>query len=276
MHLVEANGAKIPAIGFGTWELRGGQAQAMVEAALEMGYRHIDTAQMYGNEAAVGAALRASGLPRETIFLTTKIWPEQFRTGCLQRAAEESLRRLGVEQVDLLLLHWPNPDVPLRETMGALNEVVERGQTRHAGVSNFTTRLLDEAISLSATKLVANQVEYHPYLDQGRVLAKLRASGMALTAYCPLARGRFFAEPVVEAIAKRHGRTPGQIGLRWLVQQEGVIAIPRSSKPDHARLNLEVFDFTLSEEEMRQIAGLARPDGRMVAAAGFAPQWDAA
>lgn len=276
MHLVEANGARIPAIGFGTWELRGGQAQAMVEAALEMGYRHIDTAQMYGNEAAVGAGIRASGLKRDEIFVTTKIWPDQFRAGSFQRAAEESLRKLGLDRVDLLLLHWPNPEVPLRETMGALNEVIERGLARHPGVSNFTTRLLDEAVALSATPLVANQVEYHPYLDQGPVLAKLRANGMALTAYCPLARGRFFEEPVVQVIARRHGRTPGQVGLRWLVQQDGVIAIPRSSRPEHARLNLAVSDFALSAEEMRRIAGLARPDGRMVQAAGFAPAWDAA
>lgn len=276
MHLVEANGARIPAIGFGTWELRGREAQAMVEAALEMGYRHIDTAQMYGNEAEVGAAIRASGVPREEIFLTTKIWPEQFRAGDFRRAVGESIGRLGVDRVDLLLLHWPNPAVPLRETMEALDEVVEKGLARHGGVSNFTTRLLDEATALARTPLAVNQVEYHPYLDQGPVLGKLRAHGMALTAYCPLARGRFFEEPVVQEIARRHGRTPGQVGLRWLVQQEGVVAIPRSSKPEHARLNLAVFDFDLSAEEMNRIAALARRDGRMVAATGFAPEWDAA
>jgi len=276
MHKVDANGAAIPALGFGTWQLSGDTARRMVEAALAMGYRHVDTAQMYGNEAEVGAALRGSGLRRGELFVTTKVWPDRFRAGDLQRSAEESLARLGLDQVDLLLLHWPSPTVPLAETMEALNDVAARGWARHLGVSNFTTALLDEAIRLSERPLATNQVEYHPFLRQEAVLTACRRHGMALTAYCPLARGRVFSDPTLARIAQRHGRTPGQVALRWLVQQEGVVAIPRSSSPEHARANFALFDFALDEQEMDEIAALAAPQGRIADIAGLAPAWDSA
>ncbi len=274
MHNVEAHGARIPALGFGTWELRDGLAVRLVEAALEIGYRHIDTAQVYENEREVGTAIRTSGIDRAEIFLTTKVWPDRFRQGDLQRSVEESLDRLGLEAVDLLLLHWPNPAVPLAETMDALNDARARGMTRHIGVSNFPSRLMEEAIRLSAAPLVTNQVEYHPFLSQNRVLAACRAAGMALTAYCPLARGRVFGDPVIERIAARHRKSPAQVALRWLVQQEGVVAIPRSSKPEHARANFEIWDFALDEQEMRAISALGSPAGRIVDIAGLAPEWD--
>ncbi len=274
MHEVEAHGARIPALGFGTWQLSGDVARSMVETALEIGYRHIDTAQMYGNEAEVGAAIRESGVPREEIFLTTKVWPDKFRKGVFQRSVEESLRRLGLPSVDLLLLHWPNAEVPLSETMGALDEVRERGWAKHVGISNFTTRLIDEALACARSPLVTDQVEYHPFLSQAAVLEKLRGNGMALTAYCPLARGKIFGNPTLEGIAKRHDKSVGQVALRWLVQQPGVIAIPRSSKPEHARANWAIFDFALSDEEMNEIAALGAPGGRVVDVAGVAPAWD--
>ncbi len=274
MHNVEAHGARIPALGFGTWELRDGLAVRLVEAALEIGYRHVDTAQMYENEREVGTAIRTSGIDRAEIFLTTKVWPDRFREGDLQRSVEESLDRLGLEAVDLLLLHWPNPAVPLAETMAALNDARARGMTRHIGISNFPSRLMQEAIRLSAAPLVTNQVEYHPFLSQNRVLAACRAAGMALTAYCPLARGRVFGDPVIERIAARHRKSPAQVALRWLVQQEGVVAIPRSSKPEHARANFEIWDFALDEAEMRAISALGSPAGRIVDIAGLAPAWD--
>jgi 2,5-diketo-D-gluconate reductase B len=276
MHKVDANGAAVPALGFGTWQLSGDTARRMVEAALAMGYRHVDTAQMYGNEAEVGAALRGSGLPRGELFVTTKVWPDRFRAGDLQRSVEESLGRLGLDQVDLLLLHWPSPTVPLAETMGALNDAAARGWARHVGVSNFTTALLDEAIRLSERPLATNQVEYHPFLRQEAVLEACRRHGMALTAYCPLARGRVFSDPALARIAQRHGRTPGQVALRWLVQQEGVVAIPRSSSPEHARANFTHFDFALDGQEMAEIAALADPQGRIADIAGLAPAWDSA
>jgi len=274
VHNVEAHGARIPALGFGTWELRDGLAVRLVEAALAIGYRHIDTAQMYENEREVGTAIRTSGIDRAEIFLTTKVWPDRFRQGDLQRSVEESLQRLGLEAVDLLLLHWPNPAVPLAETIDALNDARARGMTRHIGVSNFPSRLMEEAIRLSAAPLVTNQVEYHPFLTQKRVLAACRGAGMALTAYCPLARGRVFGDPVIARIAARHRKSPAQIALRWLVQQEGVVAIPRSSKPEHARANFEIWDFALAVEEMRAISALGSPSGRIVDIAGLAPEWD--
>jgi diketogulonate reductase-like aldo/keto reductase len=275
MHSVTANGADIPALGFGTWELRGSTAQRLVEAALRLGYRHLDTAQMYGNEAEVGAGLRASGLPRGEAFVTTKIWPDRFRAGDLERSVDESLRRLRLDAVDLLLLHWPSREVPLPETMAALNRVHAAGKARHIGISNFTTAMIEEAVRLSAAPLVTNQVEYHPMLSQRAVLESCRRHGMALTAYCPLARGRVFHDPTLRRIAERHGRGAGQIALRWLVQQQGVVAIPRSSSEEHARSNLAVFDFALSGAEMAEIAALGAPAGRVVDVAGVAPRWDA-
>ncbi len=275
MHSVEAHGARIPVLGFGTWELRDGLAVRMVEAALEIGYRHIDTAQMYENEREVGTAIRTSGIDRREIFLTTKVWPDRFREGDLQRSVEDSLGRLGLDTVDLLLLHWPNPSVPLAETIAALNDARARGMTRHIGISNFPTRLMREALRLSEAPLVTNQVEYHPFLSQKRVLRACREAGMALTAYCPLARGRVFGDPVIERIAARHRKSPAQVALRWLVQQQGVVAIPRSSKPEHARANFEIWDFALDDREMAEISALAGPGGRIVDIAGLAPDWDA-
>jgi diketogulonate reductase-like aldo/keto reductase len=271
--VIEANGARIPALGLGTWELSGSVAVRIVEYALEVGYRHIDTARMYGNEREVGTAVRNSGLPRGELFVTTKIWPDDFRGGELQRAAADSVERLGFVP-DLLLLHWPNPDVPLAETIGALVDARERGLTRHIGISNFPTASMAEAIRLSPVPLVTNQVEYHPFLSQKRVLAACRAAGMALTAYCPLARGRIFGHPVLRRIGARYGKSEGQVALRWLVQQPMVAALPRSAKPEHVRSNFEIFDFALTPEEMEEVAALADPRGRVVDIAGLAPAWD--
>ena len=273
MIYVEAHGASIPALGFGTFRLEGQAAERMVGTALEIGYRHIDTAQMYGNEAEIGRAIAGSDVARGEIWLTTKIWPDNFRDGALQRAADQGVRRLGTAP-DLLLLHWPNPSVPLAETLRALNEVQRQGLTRHIGISNCTTALIRESVALSEAPLIVNQVEYHPYLRQDAVLAELRRHGMALTAYSPVAQGKVFQDATLQRIAERHGKNPGQVTLRWLIQQDGVTAIPRSSREGNARANFAIFDFALSADEMAEIAGLARPDGRLVNPAGFAPDWD--
>jgi diketogulonate reductase-like aldo/keto reductase len=270
---IEAHGARITALGLGTFRLEGSTAQRMVGYALEIGYRHIDTAQMYGNEAEIGAALASSGVPRDEIWLTTKIWPDNFRDGALQRAAENSVQRLRTVP-DLLLLHWPNPSVPLAETVRALNDAKRRGLARHIGISNFTVALIREAHALSDEPLIVDQVEYQPYLNQDAVREELRAHGMALIAYSPLAHGRVFDDPTLARIGARHGKNPGQVTLRWLIQQDGVAAIPRSSREAHAQANLEIFDFALSETEMAEIAALAQPDGRRVDPAGMAPCWD--
>jgi diketogulonate reductase-like aldo/keto reductase len=276
MHRVSGNGAEIPAIGLGTWTLRDDAATRLVAGALEAGYRHIDTAAAYENEAAVGAGLRASGVARDEIFLTTKVWPTDIAAGDLQRSVEGSLERLGVGRVDLALIHWPSKIVPLAESIAALNDVWARGLARHIGVSNFPVALIEAAVWLSEQPLACNQVEYHPFLDQDRVLAACRKHGLAVVSYCPLARGTELSAqaPVAEAAA-RHGKTPAQVVLRWHVQQDGVAAIPRSSDPGRIRENLEVFDFALEADEMAAIDAL-RPRALRICDFEFSPDWDRA
>lgn len=276
MQTVSANGADIPVLGLGTWTLKGDDCSEMVAKALSEGYRHIDTAIMYDNEGAVGEGLRTGGLARDDYFLTSKVWYTDIGEGDLERAAEASLRRLGIDHLDLFLIHWPNPKIPLQQSIRALNRVRERGLTRHIGVSNFTTALLDEAWSLTEAPLVCNQVEYHPFLDQTKVYAACRAKGMAMTSYCPLGRGGeiFDAEPVARA-AIAHGKSPAQVILRWHIQQDDVIAIPRTSKPERLPENADIFDFTLSGEEMDAITALTSRNAR-ICDYDFSPDWDPA
>ena len=273
-HALTANGANIPAIGLGTWTLDDEAATRLVSEAINVGYRHIDTAAMYQNEAGVGAGLRSSGVPRSEIFLTTKVWYTDIAEGDLQRSVEASLKRLDVDHLDLVLIHWPSPTVPLAESIAALNEVGDRGYARHIGVSNFPVALLEEAVKLSSKPLVCNQVEYHPFLNQDRLLEACRALGIALVSYCPLARGgELAAEPAIAAAAERLDRSPAQIVLRWHVQQIGVAAIPRSSRPERIAENLRVFDFSLSDEEMASISAL-RARGLRICDFEFSPNWD--
>ncbi len=274
-HRVDANGASIPCIGLGTWPLSGEVCIRAVETALASGYRHVDTAKMYGNEREVGEGLRSAGLPRDEVFVTTKVWWEDIAPDALERSAEASLGRLGLDRVDLLLIHWPNSAVPLRDSTAALCRMKRRGLARHVGVSNYPSAMLDAAVALADEPLVVNQVEYHPYLGQDAVRAACRRHDMALTAYCPLGRSGVFEDPVLRSIAGRHGRTVSQVVLRWHVQQPGTIAIPKSGTPKHIVENIAVFDFRLSDDEMAQISSLARPDGRVVDP-DFAPAWDQA
>ncbi|MGK9233571.1 aldo/keto reductase [Inquilinus limosus] len=274
--LVTANGAGIPALGFGTFRMNGPDTVRMVRHVLSLGYRHIDTAQIYGNEAEVGEGLAASGVARNDVFLTTKVWVSNYRRDAFLRSVDESLKKLRTDHVDLLLLHWPNQDVPLAEQIGALNEVRAAGKVRHIGISNMTTALMAEAVSLSDAPLVTNQVEYHPYLDQSAVLAAARKAGMSVTAYYAMADGKVIGDPVIKAIAAHHGRTEAQVVLRWLVQQPGVVALSKTVGEARAAANLAIFDFELSAEEMAAIHALARPDGRLVSPQGLAPEWDAA
>lgn len=274
MQFIEIGGARVPALGLGTWELNGDQCETMVGHALALGYRHIDTAQMYGNETEVGNAIAASPVPRDEIFLTTKIWFENLTPVGVRRATEESLRKLQSDYVDLLLIHWPNPAVSLADTLAAMLALQEEGKTRHIGVSNFPVSLLEEALQGSYAQLLCNQVEYHPYLKQDRLLETLAANQMFLTAYCPLARGHTIAEPTLQTIAANHGKTVGQVVLRWLLDQPRVAAIPRTSNPDRCRENLEIFDFQLSEADTQAIRDL-QGDRRLVNPS-FAPAWDPA
>lgn len=257
-----ANGATIPALGFGTSPMTGGLDPSTVVAALKAGYRHIDTAWKYGTERAVGEAMRAAGVPRSEIFLTTKVSHEYLRADDFAKSVDESLERLGVDYVDLLLVHWPNPEIPLSETMPALAKAKRRGLARHIGVANFNIALLDQALKLCPEPLVALQAEYHPYLDQTKLLNAVRQRGLVYIAYCPLGRGRLFSDPVLTEIGKAHGKSIAQVALRWLHQQS-VASIPRSSNPQRIADNARIFDFALSDEEMRRISALKRPNGRI-------------
>jgi diketogulonate reductase-like aldo/keto reductase len=271
--VVECNGARIPVAGLGTWALRGATAERMVQEALKLGIRHIDTARMYENEREVGAGIRASDVPRGDVFLTTKLLPGELRAADAQRAAEDSLAKLDVGYIDLLLIHWPNPAVPLAETLGVFVDLKRRGMIRHVGVSNFTLEMVDQAVALCAEPIVTNQVEFHPYLDQSRMLAACRRHGMSLTAYSPLAQGKVVRDPAVAEIAAKHGKTAGQAALRWLVQHDGVTVIPRSSKRERLIENASIFDFSLTDAEMRRVSALANNAGRMTSGK-YAPQWD--
>jgi 2,5-diketo-D-gluconate reductase B len=269
---IAAHGAEIPVMGFGTSSL-GNDAAELVAIALRLGYRHLDAARKYGTERGVGDGIRASGVPRAEIFLTTKVSHENLRPAEFARSVETSLRELQVDYVDLLLIHWPNPKIPVADCVGPLAAAKRAGLTRHIGVANFNIKLLEEAIRACPEPLVTNQVECHAYLDQTRMLAALRRHGMALTAHCPLARGRLMGDAVLGEIAHERKKTLAQIALRFLVQQEIVAPIPRSSNPARIAENLDVFDFRLTADEMERIAALKRPNGR-VANPGFAPQWD--
>ena len=272
MQFVEANGARIPAIGLGTWELRGGACARLVEQALKLGYRHIDTAQAYENEREVGEGLRASGTKRNEVFVTTKVWTTHFAPNDLERSVKESLAKLRLSEVDLLLLHWPNPQVPLPETLGALVHVKQLGMARHIGVSNFTVALIDEAVAACPEPLVCDQVEYHPYLDQTKILEACARHGMAAVAYSPVAKGRIRGDETLVRIGQAHGKTAAQVALRWLVQQN-VPAIPRTSKIERLSENIDIFDFALSDDEMRMIFRMGSARGRLTDF-GFAPKWD--
>lgn len=270
---ISAHGATMPVIGYGTMELPQRPAE-LVAAAIRAGYRHIDTARKYGTEQFVGEGIRASGIPRSELFVTTKVTEENAREKDFMRSVETSLKTLGLDHVDLLLVHWPQPKVPFKETLGALAGAKRQGMTRHIGVSNFTLAMLDEAVSVCPEPLVTNQIEYHAYLPQDRMLAALKRHGMILTAYCPVARGKLLSDPVVGEIAMRHNKTPAQICLRWLVQQPGVAAVPRALEESHIVDNLNIFDFALDDDEMRRLFALRSRQIRIADPPERAPKWD--
>ena len=269
----KSHGLEIPKLGFGTSQM--GDCGEIVAYALKLGYRHLDTAWKYKTEKGVGDGIRASGVPRDKIFVTTKVSHEYLRTDDFARMVDESLNNLNLDYVDLLMVHWPSPEkVPLAETMNALAKARRDGKTRHVGVANFNIAMIEDAIRLCPEPIVNVQVEYHPYLDQTKLLAAVRRLGLAMTAYCPLGRGRMISDPMVAAIAHAKGKSVAQVVLRWHLQQPNVIPIPRSSNPQRQAENINVFDFTLSDDEMKRIHALARPGGRIANPVGRAPDWD--
>ena len=243
----------MPALGFGTWPLKGEECRHAVAHALSLGYRHLDTAQGYENETEVGRGMRGAGLRREEIFLVTKIRTSNFRYEQALRSSEESRKKLATPYIDLLLMHWPNPDVPLAETLRAMRKLQADGVIRHIGVSNFSLQLVEQAAQ-EAT-IFCNQVEYHPFLSQRELIAQSRQMDYLLTAYSPLARGKVLSDPLLQRIGAKHGKTVPQIVLRWLIQQ-GLSTIPKAGSDRHRAENFAVFDFALSDEEMRAIDGL--------------------
>jgi len=267
-----ANGANIPLLGLGTWDIRGDVCRRIVEQALRLGYRHVDTAQAYENEREVGEGIRNSGIPRDQLFVTTKVWYTNLAPADVLRSTRESLAKLKLDYVDLLLIHWPNSSVPLDQSIAALCKAKRDGMTKNVGVSNFTTALIDQAVQYSTEPLATNQIEMHPYLDQSKVIAACKANGMSVTAYSPIVRGKAGDDPVLTKIGKARKKSVAQICLRFLVQQ-GVIAIPRTSKVERLTENSEIFDFELTPAEMGEIHGLAKPDGRMISPS-WAPDWD--
>ena len=272
MKVLDIQGSKMPVLGFGTWQLDGKACVGAVRRALDIGYRHIDTAQMYGNETEVGQAIADSGVGRGDIFVTTKVMMENVSATKVKSSTAESLKKLKLDYVDLLLLHWPSKDVPLSETLGAMSELQKAGKTKAVGVSNFPVSLMREAVEKLGFPVACNQVEYHVLLSQESVLGFARTHDIIVTAYSPLARGHLTKHPVLAGIGAKYGKTSAQVALRWLIEQPGVAAIPKASREESIRQNFEIFDFELSAEDLKTIAKL-NGHQRLINPS-WAPAWD--
>jgi 2,5-diketo-D-gluconate reductase B len=274
MKTIDTQGVSIPRLGFGTFRMPGGAAQPVVESALAIGYRHIDSAAMYENEHAVGAALAVSALPREELFITTKAWHDQLTPDALPRAFEASLAKLQLDYVDMYMIHWPARDMNMPATLEALLKLRERGLTRAIGVCNFNLPMLRRAVEEIGAPIAAVQLEYHPYLSQAPTLDYLRHKNIPLTAYAPLAQGRAANDPVLAAIGRKYGATAAQVTIAWLLDQEGLITIPKAGRPESQKANLAAASIHLDDEDRAVIAALPK-DQRFVRPP-FAPDWNAA
>lgn len=261
MKYVKLKGAEVPEIGLGTWQITGDACRKAVEDALELGYRHIDTAQIYGNEEHVGTGIANSNVDRNDVWLTTKIWRTNFHPEDVISSFHESLEKLQTNYVDLLLIHWPSKKIDFKNTLEAMKQLKQEGKVKHIGVSNFTPEQLEEA--QKHADILTNQVEYHPFLTQEDLLEKCRETDTMLTAYSPLARGDVIGNETLQKIGEKYSKSEAQVALRWLVQQENVCAIPKSSTFEHQKSNIEVFDFKLNKNEIREINGLARNDRKV-------------
>jgi 2,5-diketo-D-gluconate reductase B len=274
MFRINMSGTEIPAIGFGTFRMKEPDVVRMVPHVLKLGYRHIDTAQVYLNEAAVGEGIAVSGVPRSEIFLTTKVWVPNFGGDAFVASVDESLVKLRTDYIDLLLLHWPSETVPLAEQIASLNAVRKAGKVRNIGLSNYTVALLKQAVALSETPLATNQIEFHPYLDQTKVYRAARSAGLGVTAYYAMADGTVVGDPVIKAVAERHGKSEAQVVLRWLIQKEGVAVLSKTTSEERAAANFDIFNFRLSAVDVAQLDRLNRPDGRLLNPPKWAPVWD--
>lgn len=262
----------MPVLGLGTWQNDGVIGGRAVRTAIELGYRHIDTAQMYDNEDMVGQAIVETDIERDVLFVTTKVAPGNMDERSVRESCAKSLERLRTDYVDLLLIHWPDDSIPLAETLGAMADLRAKGQVKHIGVSNFSVDLMKEAIHAADFPIFCNQVEYHPYLAQDAVLSFCRKEGIALVAYCPLAQGAVVKDERLYDIGKRHDKSAAQVALRWLIRQRGVAAIPKATRPEHLEENFGVFDFDLTDAEQDAIDAFEK-DRRLINP-GWAPEWD--
>ena len=274
MKMITTQGVSIPRLGFGTFRMPGADSQPVVESAIALGFRHIDTAAMYENETAVGAALAASGVKRDELFVTTKVWHDQLSPDALRRAFDLSLGKLRLDYVDLYMIHWPTRDIDIAASLEALMQLRQRGLTLAIGVCNFNLPMIRRAVEKIGAPIAAHQVEYHAFLSQTPMLAYLRSKAIPLTAYAPLAQGRAANDPTLAAIGRKHGATAAQVAIAWLLDQHGVIAIPKAGRPESQKANLDALGIRLDDEDRAAIATLPK-DQRFVRPP-FAPEWDAA
>ena len=270
--VLSIHGVEIPRLGLGTYKLTGDACVRAVRTALELGYRHIDTAEMYANEAEVGRGLRESGVAREAVFLTTKVWHTHLGRADVPRAVDAGLRALGTDYVDLLLVHWPTPDVPLEETLDAFREVQAAGKTRLIGVSNFPAPLLEQALAL-APEIAGDQVEHHPFLGQPKLRGLVHQHGLFLGAYRPLGRGDVLHDQTIQTVAATHGASATQVALAWLLADDRIVAIPKATSHDHLADNLGALALTLTEDDVEAIDRL--PKHRRGIDPAWAPDWEA-
>lgn len=272
MKFKEAQGTRIPEVGLGTHRLYGKECKRTVSEALDIGYRHIDTAQMYKNEKEVGDAVYSSNVDREDVFITTKLWHTNLDHDDVLQTVEDSLRVMRSHYVDLLLIHWPNSQYPLEQTLEAMLVLKDQGKAMNIGISNFPMNLTQKVVEELRIPIFTNQVEFHPFLDQLDLLDYSYDNDFLITAYSPLAQGKVLENDLLNEIAEEHGKTPAQVSLRWLIEQENVITIPKASSREHLQQNIDIFDFELSDEEFEKIDGLDK-NLRLVNPT-FAPKWD--
>jgi len=272
MENLQTQGISLPRLGLGTFRMQGDVCRAAVESALGLGYRHIDTAEMYGNEDAVGAAIASSGLKRGDLHITTKVWRENLAPGAIRHAFDVSLKKLGLDHVDLYLVHWPSADMNLPKVFETLMKLKQEGRTRAIGVANFNVALLRQVVEEIQAPIACNQVEYHVMLDQTPLRKYLASKSIPLVAYCPLAQGRAASDETLMAIGRKHNSSAAQVALKWLLDQDGVAAIPKASRAESQQANLDAFKVTLDDDDRKAIAALPK-DSRFVKPA-FAPKWD--
>lgn len=272
MEFDHIDGSDVPRLGFGTFMMEGQTCFESVKDALKIGYRHIDTARIYGNESEVGEAIAQSGLKREDIFLTSKLWRDELRGEQVGPAVSSSLKNLQTDYLDLCLIHWPVDDVPVAETIEAMRQEQQKGKIKHLGVSNFTTYYLEQ-IEKSGIRTITNQVEYHAMLDQSALRKKLKVMNMTLSAYSPLARGRLIDHPLLDEIGEKYDKSSSQVALRWLLDQDDVWVLPKSATHERRKSNFELFDFQLDEEDHMTINNEFEKNKRVINPE-FAPSWD--